>query len=77
MPFALLGIASLSRAMPRPGGGSRCLPAGWFLQGICNGYYLLFFSVFVGLWILWFASPWSRPRQFLAISAAWIVGRSR
>ncbi len=34
---------------------------GWFLQGICNGYYLLFFSVFVGLWILWFASPWSRP----------------
>ena len=42
--------------------GSRCLRAGWFLQGLCNGYYLLFFSVFVGLWILWFASPWSRPQ---------------
>ncbi len=44
--------------------GSRYLPAGWFLQGICNGYYLLFFSVFVGLWILWFASPWTRWREF-------------
>jgi hypothetical protein len=31
--------------------------AGWFLQGYCNGYYLLFFSVFVGLWVLWFAKP--------------------
>ena len=35
--------------------------------------YLLFFSVFVGLWILWFASPWSRPRQFLAVSIAWVI----
>ena len=47
--------------------------AGWFLQGYCNGYYLLFFSVFVGLWVLWFASPWRRPRQFLAIGVAWLV----
>ena len=41
---------------------------GWFLQGICNGYYLMFFSVFAGLWVMWFASPWARPRQFLAIA---------
>ena len=46
---------------------------GWFLQGLCNGYYLLFFSVFVGMWILWFASPWSRPREFVAIGLAWLV----
>ena len=23
--------------------------------------------------MLWFASPWSRPRQFLAIGLAWVV----
>ena len=71
MPFALLGLHRYLRD-PRP----RWLAlfgAGWFLQGICNGYYLLFFSVFVGLWILWFASPWSRPRQFLAVSLAWVI----
>lgn len=71
MPFALLGLHRYLRE-PRP----RWLVlfgAGWFVQGICNGYYMLFFSVFVGLWILWFASPWLRRREFLAIGAAWTV----
>ncbi|MEO5741236.1 MAG: discoidin domain-containing protein [Vicinamibacterales bacterium] len=71
MPFALLGLHRYLRD-PRPK-WLALFAAGWFLQGICNGYYLLFFSVFVGMWILWFASPWWRPRQFLAISLAWIV----
>jgi hypothetical protein len=69
MPFAVLGLHRYL-GEPRP----RWLvlfSAGWLLQGLCNGYYLLFFSVFVGLWILWFAAPWSRPRQFLAIVTAW------
>ncbi len=86
MPFALLGLhrylrlSTPARGVPSdlegrdPGRRWLALFAGgWFLQGICNGYYLLFFSVFVGLWILWFASPWSRPRQFVAIIAAWAV----
>ena len=47
--------------------------AGWLLQAICNGYYMLFFGVFVGLWMLWFASPWSRPKTFTAIAGG--VGR--
>ncbi len=71
MPFALLGLHRYLRD-PRPR-WLALFAAGWFLQGICNGYYLLFFSVFVGLWILWFASPWSRRRQFLAVSLAWVV----
>ena len=69
MPFALLGLHRYLRE-PRPK-WLALFASGWFLQGLCNGYYLLFFSVFVGLWMLWFASPWSRPRQFLAISIAW------
>lgn len=71
MPFALLGLHRYLRD-PRPR-WLALFAAGWFLQGLCNGYYLLFFSVFVGLWILWFASPWARPRQFIAIGAAWVI----
>jgi hypothetical protein len=71
MPFALLGLHRYLRE-PRPK-WLALFAAGWFLQGLCNGYYLLFFSVFVGMWILWFANPWSRPRQFLAICLAWII----
>jgi hypothetical protein len=71
MPFALLG---LHRYLRDPRNKWLALFAGgWFLQGICNGYYLLFFSVFVGLWVLWFASPWTHRRQFLAIGAAWML----
>jgi F5/8 type C domain len=69
MPFALLGLHRYLRD-PRPT-WLAWFAGGWFLQGLCNGYYLLFFSVFVGMWILWFASPLSRPRQFLAIGMAW------
>ena len=69
MPFALLGLHRYL-GDPRPK-WLALFGAGWLLQGFCNGYYLLFFSVFVGLWILWFASPWSRPKQFLAIGLAW------
>jgi hypothetical protein len=71
MPFALLGLHRYLRD-PRPQ-WLALFAAGWLLQGLCNGYYLLFFSVFVGLWMLWFASPWSRPRQFLAIGVAWAI----
>ena len=28
--------------------------AAWALQGASNGYYLFFFSVLVGVWVLWF-----------------------
>ena len=69
MPFALLGLHRYLRD-PRPR-WLALFAGGWFLQGICNGYYLLFFSVFVGMWILWFASPWTRWREFAAASAAW------
>lgn len=68
MPFALLGLHRYLRD-PRP----RWLAlfgAGWLLQGISNGYYLLFFSVLVGMWMLWFAS---RPQTFAAILVAWFI----
>ncbi|MEO5739396.1 MAG: hypothetical protein ABIS29_02245, partial [Vicinamibacterales bacterium] len=71
IPFALLGLHRYLRD-PRQK-WLALFAAGWFLQGICNGYYLLFFSVFIVLWILWFANPLVRPRQFLAIGVAWAI----
>ena len=38
--------------------------AAWALQGAANGYALVFFSVLVGLWVLWFVVA---PRQWRAL----------
>jgi hypothetical protein len=68
MPFSLLGLHRYLRD-PRP----RWLAlfgAGWFIQAICNGYYMLFFGVVVGLWILWFARD---RKTFAAALIGWIV----
>src|SRR6266566_931099 len=69
MPFSLLGLHRYLRD-PR----ERWLVlfgAGWFLQAICNGYYMLFFAFVVGLWLLWFGT--TSRRTFVAIFGAWIV----
>ena len=71
MPFALLGLHRYLRE-PHPK-WLALFAGGWLLQGLCNGYYLLFFTVFVAIWILWFASPWSRWRPFVAIALAWLA----
>jgi F5/8 type C domain len=48
-----------------------CFGLSWLLQGLANGYYLLFYSVFVGLWIAWFM-PGRSWRTAAAISGAWV-----
>jgi hypothetical protein len=69
IPFALLGLHRYLRDR-----GLRWLVlfgAAWFIQAICNGYYMLFFGVVVGLWVLWFV----RDRKTLtAVLIAWIAG---
>lgn len=44
------------------------LAASILLQGLCSSYYLLFFSIFMGLWIVWFMRP-TEWRAGLAIGA--------
>jgi hypothetical protein len=39
---------------------------GWLLQALANGYMLVFFSLFVGLWVLWFVVV---PRLWRALAA--------
>ncbi|HJR61391.1 MAG TPA: hypothetical protein VJ813_18415 [Vicinamibacterales bacterium] len=44
--------------------------AAWLVQALSNGYYLLFFPVLVGLWLLWFVD-WRRGwRRGIALAGA-------
>jgi hypothetical protein len=71
MPVALLALHAYART--RRIRWLVLFGAAWLLQALSNGYYMLFFSVLVGLWLLWFLPPWRQPRAFLATMAAWAV----
>jgi hypothetical protein len=43
----------------------------WLLESLTCGYYLFYFSVLVGLWVLWFAVRRQTLGRTLAILAAW------
>ncbi len=43
----------------------------WLLQALSNGYYLLFFPVLIGCWLLWFIDWRRRPSRGAAIAATW------
>jgi hypothetical protein len=45
----------------------------WMLQGAANGYYLVFFSVLVGFWVLWFVVAQRRWRDAAAIMATMLL----
>ena len=47
--------------------------AAWMLQGAANGYALVFFSVLIGLWVVWFVLLRRDWRALAAIAAATIV----
>lgn len=72
MPLALLGLHAYM--------GNRktrwlvVFAFAWLMQGLSNGYYLLFFPVLVGIWMLWFAASRTNWRAFATIAAAFIVG---
>ena len=60
MPLALLSMHAYLGA-----GRRRWLALfaiAWMLQALSNGYYLLFFPILVGLWLLWFVD-WQGQRQ--------------
>jgi hypothetical protein len=71
MPLALLGLhafvaTSRVRWLALFGGA-------WLLQALSNNYFLLFFPILIGLWLLWFVDWRRAPRQGLSIVGAWIV----
>lgn len=71
MPLALLGMHAYVDSGRR--GWLVVFGAAWLLQALSNAYYMLFFPVLIGLWLVWFVD-WKRsPRRGLAVIAAWIL----
>ena len=48
------------------------LAAGWLLQGLSNGYYLLFLPVLIVPWLVWFVDWRAAPRRGLVVAATWL-----
>ncbi len=67
MPLALLGLHAGLRGRRW---GFPFAAFCWLMQGLTNGYLLLFFPVLAGLWLVWFAGR--RPRT-LAASLGWFA----
>ena len=53
VPLTLLGLHGYLRTR-RPA-WLVLFAASWLMQGLCSGYYLVYLSVLVGLWLAWFA----------------------
>lgn len=47
--------------------------ASWLLQSLCDGYYMLFFSVMVGVWMLWFLVSDRRWRDITRLLLVWTI----
>jgi hypothetical protein len=70
-PLALLGLHAFLDS-----GRARWLAlygAAWLLQGMANGYALVYFSVLVGFWVLWFVVAPRRWRALGSITLATLI----
>jgi hypothetical protein len=47
--------------------------AGWLLQSLSNTYYLLYFSVLVVAWLLWFGSERGKLGRLAAATVVWAL----
>lgn len=70
-PLALLGLHAYIEE--RRGRWLLLFGGCWLLQGMANGYFLVYFSVLIGLWVLWFVVLQRRWRELAAIAAAAIA----
>jgi hypothetical protein len=65
MPVALLSLHSYIRT--RRASWLALFGAAWLLQAMTNGYYLVFFSLLIGLWVVWFVVAQRKWQVFSAI----------
>lgn len=71
MPVALLALHRYLRG--RRVGWLAIFAAAWLLQALSNGYYLLYFTVFLAGWAAWFLSRPSERRPLAAVGLAWLA----
>ncbi len=70
MPLALLGAhAYLTSGRRR---WLALFALSWLMQALSNGYYLLFFPVLAGVWMLWFGT--AKWRTFAELTSAFLLG---
>jgi F5/8 type C domain-containing protein len=68
LPLALAGLHAFVESGRRS--ALAAFAAFWFLQAQVSGYLLLYSTILIGLWILWFVRV---PRALAAIAAAWAI----
>src|SRR4029077_15486417 len=68
MPIALVGLHQYVRH--REARGLWLFATAWLLTALSNGYFMLFFPVLIGLWMLWFAAARGRCAMFGTMLAA-------
>ncbi len=71
MPLALLGLHAFLRT--RLSRWLALFGAAWALQGLCNGYYLFYFSVLLLLWLAWFVIRAGRASLATRLAVAWLL----
>lgn len=71
MPLALLGLHEyVSRREKR---WLVLFGGAWLMQAFSNGYYLLFFPVLLGFWIVWFVPSRGAIRTLGPIVSTWVI----
>ena len=68
-PVALLGLHAFIESDRRRLRWLALFAVCWMLQGASNGYFLVYFSILLGFWVLWFVVARQRWRDL-----AWIAG---
>lgn len=69
MPLALVGLHRFVRE--KRNRWLALFGVSTLMQGLCNGYYLMFFPVLIGAWLIWFV-PIRDWRTFAAVGLTWI-----
>lgn len=69
-PLALLGLHAFVESSSRRFRWLALFAVCWMLQGASNGYFLVYFSVLAGFWVLWFVVARQRWRDLAWIAAA-------
>jgi hypothetical protein len=71
MPLALLGLHQWLTA--RRKSGLAVFAIAWLGQSLSNGYYFFYFSILIGLWMLWFTRWRDLRRTLLPPLVAWML----
>ncbi|MEO5897306.1 MAG: hypothetical protein ABIS06_16575 [Vicinamibacterales bacterium] len=71
MPLALLAMHAYLDARRRR--WLAVFAAAWLLQALSNGYYLLFFPIYIGIWLAWFVRWKTDARAGIALAATFAL----